>query len=171
DLKLTSEEYETLGGFMFAQLDKIPTVGDVVRHQNLTMTVLGTKGRRITKVRVVRHAPEDAGLGDADTSQSGLAVPNLTTSAPPPGLDGVLSAETPPPDEARTAPDDEPGETDLDALGSTSANGANGADHRPAPLDFADITPADSVTPSRLSRPRGSATRRHPHGPPQARRH
>jgi CBS domain containing-hemolysin-like protein len=168
DMKLTSEEYETLGGFMFAQLDKIPTVGDVVRHQNLTMTVLGTKGRRITKVRVVRHAPEESGPGEADTSQSGLASSNDSASTPQPGLDGIAPDVTPQPEEARAAPDDESGEDDLDALGSTSAG--DGANHRPSPLDFANMAPADSVTPSRMSRPRGSATRRHPHGPQQSRR-
>ncbi len=55
--ELTSDEYDTLGGLVYAQLDKIPTVGDVVTYGDITITVLGTKGRRITKVKVVRAAP------------------------------------------------------------------------------------------------------------------
>jgi putative hemolysin len=56
--ELPEGDYETLGGFVLAQLDKIPTVGDVVTFEDLTITVLGTQGRRVTKVRVMRQAPE-----------------------------------------------------------------------------------------------------------------
>jgi putative hemolysin len=59
DIKLNNEEYDTLGGFVYTQLDKVPTIGDEVQYQNLTLTVLSTKGRRITRVRVVRHAETD----------------------------------------------------------------------------------------------------------------
>ncbi|HEY7091938.1 MAG TPA: transporter associated domain-containing protein, partial [Ktedonobacterales bacterium] len=58
--ELPEGDYETLGGFVIAQLDKIPITGDVVHFEDLTITVLGTKGRRVTKVRVVRQAPEAA---------------------------------------------------------------------------------------------------------------
>ncbi|GEM_PF-9948 len=61
---LTSEDYDTLGGLVYAQLDKIPSVGDTVTSDGLTLTVLGAKGRRITKVKVVRSTPDDA---NADT--------------------------------------------------------------------------------------------------------
>jgi putative hemolysin len=53
--KLPDEDYDTLGGFVYTQLDKIPSVGDEVSYQDLTLTVLSTRGRRITKVKVVRH--------------------------------------------------------------------------------------------------------------------
>src|SRR2546423_235809 len=54
DTKLDNTGYETLGGFLYAQLDKIPVVGDTIKFNNLTFTVLTTRGRRITQVRVVR---------------------------------------------------------------------------------------------------------------------
>jgi CBS domain containing-hemolysin-like protein len=161
DLKLTSEEYETLGGFMFAQLDKIPTVGDVVRHQNLTMTVLGTKGRRITKVRVVRHAPDESGPAEADTSQSGLAAPNGSTPTSQPGLDGIAPEVTAP-------SDDGPDGNDLGRFDSPGDD--ESTDHRLPSVGYADVASDDGVAPSRTSRARSSATRRHPHGPPQSRR-
>ena len=49
---LKNEDYDTLGGFLYAQLDKIPVPGDTITFENLTFTVMDTRGRRITKVRV-----------------------------------------------------------------------------------------------------------------------
>jgi putative hemolysin len=60
------EEYDTVGGLMLAMLDKIPVVGDVVRTPEMTLTVLATRGRRITKLQVMlthpdqRDNPDDA---------------------------------------------------------------------------------------------------------------
>ncbi|HLG60335.1 MAG TPA: hemolysin family protein [Ktedonosporobacter sp.] len=53
---LGDEDYETLGGFVYAQLDKIPNEGDTIAYENLMFTVLATRGRRITKVRVERKS-------------------------------------------------------------------------------------------------------------------
>jgi len=53
---LGDEDYETLGGFVYAQLDKIPNAGDTIAYENLTFTVLATRGRRITKIRVERKS-------------------------------------------------------------------------------------------------------------------
>lgn len=58
--KLENEDYDTLGGFLYAQLDKIPVVGDSITFANYRFTVLGTRGRRITKVRV-EWLPESNG--------------------------------------------------------------------------------------------------------------
>ena len=60
DADLPAEDYDTLGGFVYTQLDKIPAVGDVVTYKDLTITVLGTKGRRVTKVKIVRESSPDA---------------------------------------------------------------------------------------------------------------
>ncbi|HZC06334.1 MAG TPA: hemolysin family protein [Ktedonobacterales bacterium] len=60
DADLPAEDYDTLGGFVYTQLDKIPAVGDVVTYKDLTITVLGTKGRRVTKVKIVRELAPDA---------------------------------------------------------------------------------------------------------------
>ena len=49
-----------MGGFVYAQLDKIPTVGDTVTYKDLTIRVLATKGRRGTKVKIVREASDRA---------------------------------------------------------------------------------------------------------------
>ncbi len=60
DMDLDNTYYETLGGFLYAQLDKIPVVGDTISFKKLTFTVLNTRGRRITKVRVVRDQKDQA---------------------------------------------------------------------------------------------------------------
>ena len=51
------EDYDTVGGLMLALLDKIPVVGDVVRTPEMTLTVLATRGRRITKLQAMLTHP------------------------------------------------------------------------------------------------------------------
>src|SRR5438876_2409817 len=60
DTNLDDTGYETLGGFLYAQLDKIPVVGDTIKFNDLTFTVQTTRGRRITQVRVVRDQKDQA---------------------------------------------------------------------------------------------------------------
>jgi putative hemolysin len=75
DTNLASEDYGTLGGFVYTQLDKIPSVGDVVHFEDLTFTVLSTKGRRVTKVKVVRGAATEAEApAPAASEPSGVAA-------------------------------------------------------------------------------------------------
>jgi putative hemolysin len=60
ETELENEDYDTLGGFLYAQLDKIPVPGDTITFKNLTLTVMDTRGRRITKVRVERQRDTEA---------------------------------------------------------------------------------------------------------------
>ncbi|GAC1616385.1 MAG: hemolysin family protein [Ktedonobacteraceae bacterium] len=55
EMQLDDTDYDTLAGFVYAQLDKIPNVGDTITFNNVNFTVLTTKGRRITQVRVDRY--------------------------------------------------------------------------------------------------------------------
>ena len=71
------EEYDTVGGFMLAMLDKIPVVGDVVRTDEVTLTVLATRGRRITKLQAVLVHPGDA------TPESPEAPADVAPEPPP----------------------------------------------------------------------------------------
>lgn len=54
DIKLEEGDYETLGGFVYEQLDKIPVAQDTVTYKDLKFTVLATRGRRIMKIQVER---------------------------------------------------------------------------------------------------------------------
>jgi putative hemolysin len=81
---LKGEGYETLGGFVYARLDKVPTVGDAVNDDHLTLTVLSTKGRRVTKVKVVRQ-PRTSGEDDTGGQHGGrLSGTAERPSLPPP---------------------------------------------------------------------------------------
>ena len=53
------DEYDSIGGFLIAMLDKIPSVGDVVKTDAVTLTVMATRGRRITKIQAVLVRPTD----------------------------------------------------------------------------------------------------------------
>jgi CBS domain containing-hemolysin-like protein len=55
DMKLDDSDYDTLGGFVYAQLDKIPNTGDTITFEGVTFTVMAKRGRRITKVHVARQ--------------------------------------------------------------------------------------------------------------------
>ena len=54
---LNAEGFDTLGGFLYSRLGKIPTAGDTVQASGLEIGVVTTLGRRIKKVRVHR-APQ-----------------------------------------------------------------------------------------------------------------
>lgn len=54
EINLPEKEYDTLAGFVFGQLGKIPAVGDVVRYDNLVISVERIHRRRITRVKVVK---------------------------------------------------------------------------------------------------------------------
>ena len=61
DLGITlpeEEEYDTLGGLLFARLGRVPAAGDVLREDGVEITVLEADERRIHKVRLT---PIDAG--------------------------------------------------------------------------------------------------------------
>jgi putative hemolysin len=82
DADLGDEDYDTLGGFLYAQLDKIPNVGDTITHKDLTFTVLSTRGRRITKVRVERkHAQTPTGEQQNERNEQ-MSGPRLLPSPP-----------------------------------------------------------------------------------------
>jgi CBS domain containing-hemolysin-like protein len=51
------QEYDTVGGFVYHRLGKVPVAGDEVRVDGLTLRVLSVIGRRIKKVRARKLAP------------------------------------------------------------------------------------------------------------------
>jgi putative hemolysin len=79
DTDLENEDYDTLGGFLLGQLDKIPIAGDTITFKNLTFTVLTTRGLRITKVKVEREGSQEPSNNSTQNSsdQSGpLMLPS-----------------------------------------------------------------------------------------------
>jgi CBS domain containing-hemolysin-like protein len=111
DADLPAEDYDTLGGFVYAELDKIPTVGDVVTHGDLTITVLASKGRRVTKVKIVRGRPEDA---------------------PPMSQSSQLTAHKQDTRESRVARDSRETHDARETRDSREASGREAGDHMPS---------------------------------------
>ncbi len=51
-------DFDTIGGFVFSELGRIPTVGESVTCGNVRITVLEVTRRRIERVRIERLDPE-----------------------------------------------------------------------------------------------------------------
>jgi CBS domain containing-hemolysin-like protein len=56
DLPLT-EDYQTLGGFIIYQLQKIPEQGEGLRYREYEMTVEATEGPRLERIQIMRLEP------------------------------------------------------------------------------------------------------------------
>jgi len=56
------QDYDTIGGFVYHHLGKVPAAGDEVHVDGLTLRVLSVLGRRIKKVRATKHADQPATL-------------------------------------------------------------------------------------------------------------
>ena len=52
------DESDTLGGFIYESLGKVPLPGDEVQHEDLLLKVVNVAGRRIGKIRVTRAIKE-----------------------------------------------------------------------------------------------------------------
>jgi CBS domain containing-hemolysin-like protein len=52
DVELPTDESDTLGGYVFSVMGKVPLAGEVIRENDLMITVETITGRRIRKVRV-----------------------------------------------------------------------------------------------------------------------
>jgi CBS domain containing-hemolysin-like protein len=58
DVEIEREGFETVGGYLLARLGRVPTVGERVDIDGLTVEVLDAERRRVTKVRITK--PERA---------------------------------------------------------------------------------------------------------------
>jgi putative hemolysin len=61
-----SAEYETLAGFVLAQLQRIPRGGEIVTHQDWRLTIVDMDGRRVARVKIERRG---RGEGPARSSK------------------------------------------------------------------------------------------------------
>jgi putative hemolysin len=58
DIHLPTDENDTLGGYIFSELGRIPKVGEKVEYPGVVLEVVAVKGRRISKVRVTMVSKE-----------------------------------------------------------------------------------------------------------------
>jgi CBS domain containing-hemolysin-like protein len=62
---IDEEVFETLAGFLYSSLGKIPSIGDNFRVDGLTLEIFTTLGRRMKQVKVtVNTGGDDKNLGD-----------------------------------------------------------------------------------------------------------
>ncbi len=54
DINLPTDESDTLGGYIFSTLGKVPVEGEQIEDEHIAMEVLNIVDRRIRKIRVVR---------------------------------------------------------------------------------------------------------------------
>lgn len=69
---INPEDSDTLGGYIFLQIGRVPIVGEVVDSEELKMTVRSIEGRRIRKVyvEVKQPLPDDSVDGDSTDDNS-----------------------------------------------------------------------------------------------------
>lgn len=53
-VNLESEEFNTIGGFLFGLFGRLPKVGEQLRYQGLKFLILEMEGKRIDKIRITR---------------------------------------------------------------------------------------------------------------------
>jgi putative hemolysin len=51
---IVGDGFDTMGGFVYQRLGKIPSSGDTVEYDGLKIEVVSTSGRRPKKLRVTR---------------------------------------------------------------------------------------------------------------------
>ncbi|MFA4967207.1 MAG: hemolysin family protein [Candidatus Margulisiibacteriota bacterium] len=54
DLSLPETEYDTIAGFVFGQLSKAPSVGDLVKYDNVQISVEKVSKRRISRLKLMK---------------------------------------------------------------------------------------------------------------------
>ena len=68
-LDIQGEDFDTVGGFIFDRLGKIPVPGDEIQEDGFLVSVLTTTGRRIRKVKISRvSTPLDDGETEPQSS-------------------------------------------------------------------------------------------------------
>ncbi len=64
DVKLSDEDYDTIGGLIMSELGRLPRRGERVRHGNFEFKVLRADRRRVHLVRAARLADQEAQASD-----------------------------------------------------------------------------------------------------------
>ena len=67
DLQIEGDDYDTVGGFVYHQLGRMPAPGDEVQSDGIDLRVISVVGRRIKKIRVTK-APVQAGAAEEKDS-------------------------------------------------------------------------------------------------------
>lgn len=74
--ELPSEGGDTLGGFIYSQLGKVPAVGDRIEFDAITFEVLSVAGRRIKQVRASQAQAEESSQASRVQGKTEIAAGN-----------------------------------------------------------------------------------------------
>jgi len=88
DVEFDSDENDTLGGFIYSHVGRVPDEGEIIETEELILKVLSIDGRRIRKVEVTPRPPEETEATDTNRlSGSGSASDETPTDTDtPPAL-------------------------------------------------------------------------------------
>ena len=56
DISVESDGFDTLGGYVYDRLGRIPSTGDAIEHDGLKIEVMSTVGRRLKRLKVTKSA-------------------------------------------------------------------------------------------------------------------
>jgi CBS domain containing-hemolysin-like protein len=79
EVELSTEESDTLGGFLFAEFGRVPEVGETLEHPPLTLRVESLTGRRIRKVYVTRKVTEPESSTDSVEANESMSQAQTVT--------------------------------------------------------------------------------------------
>jgi putative hemolysin len=68
-IELPEGPYATLGGYVMAELGRLPRAGDVVEHDGVRLTVVRTEGRRAARVRLTVPPADERGANPAENGR------------------------------------------------------------------------------------------------------
>ena len=63
DLSVSEEPHDTLGGYVFGELNRVGQVGDVVKLENARLRIAQMRGRRVEYIVLLREPPSAAEAG------------------------------------------------------------------------------------------------------------
>lgn len=52
DVDLPEDDFDSLGGYIFSYLGRVPVHGDIVKYENIEMTVESINNRRVKKIKI-----------------------------------------------------------------------------------------------------------------------
>jgi putative hemolysin len=82
-LALDEEDVDTLGGYVYARLGRVPEPGDEVHEPYVSLVVEEVEGNRITRVRVVRHSADQSGAGSSGAPGTAAADGSVAVATTP----------------------------------------------------------------------------------------
>jgi len=65
-----ADDYQTLGGFLLFQLQKIPQLGESLHYGDAALTIISTEGPRLHQIQIHRLGVVETNLNDFDVSEA-----------------------------------------------------------------------------------------------------